>query len=186
MLKVLVTLANGFEDIEAVTVIDVLRRGGVKVVAASVHDTLEVQGAHGTVMRADALFSDVADDTYAAIVLPGGADGTHNLKECTALLERLRRQKEQGGLLCAICAAPSVLVEADVLEPDQHITCYPSCVMDIDRPSADVPVVADGNVITGQAPGSAMLFALVVLQALAGEKTAARIARGMVTDVLNG
>ena len=64
------------------------------------------------------------------------------------------------------------------------MTCYPTCVLDLDRPSADVPVVADGNVITGQAPGAAMLFALVVLQALQGESVARKVARGMVTDVL--
>ena len=98
--------------------------------------------------------------------------------------DRLRRQKDEGRLICAICAAPTVLVEAGVLEPGQHVTCYPTCSVDLDRPCANVPVVADGNVITGQAPGAATLFALVVLQALSGEKVAQKVARGMVTDVL--
>ena len=185
MAKVLITLADGFEDIEAVTAVDVLRRGGVEVVTASIHDRVEVKSAHGLTVRADALFADAAGGSYDAIVLPGGGEGTANLKRCEALLERLRRQKEEGRLLCAICAAPVVLVEAGVLGDGQHITCYPTCIMDIDRPSADVPAVADGNVITGQAPGSALRFSLVVLQALAGERVASRVARGMVTDVLN-
>ena len=152
--KALVVLADGFEDVEAVTAIDVLRRGGVEVVTA-------------------------------AIILPGGGEGTDNLKASTALAERLRRQKEEGRLLCAICAAPLVLVEAGVLEEGQHVTCYPTCSLDLDRPCAGVPVVADGNVITGQAPGASMLFALVVLKTLTDEKTAAKVARGMVTDVLD-
>lgn len=182
--RALVPLAEGFEDIEAVTVIDVLRRGGVEVVTASIRDTREVTGAHGIALQADALFADVADEAFDAVVLPGGGPGTENLKRSEAVIDRLRRQKDEERLICAICAAPTVLVEADVLEPGQHVTCYPTCSVDLDRPCANVPVVADGNVITGQAPGSALLFSLVVLQALAGEKVAQKVARGMVTDVL--
>lgn len=182
--KALVVLADGFEDMEAVTAIDVLRRGEVEVVVASLsRNGLDVAGAHGLRVRADAPFAQAAEETYDAIVLPGGP-GTAALKVSVPLLERLRRQKEEGRLISAICAAPTVLVEAGVLEPGQHVTCYPTCVMELDRPSAGVPVVADGNVITGQAPGSALLFSLVVLQALAGEATAMKVARCMVTDVL--
>ncbi len=182
--RALVPLAEGFEDIEAVTVVDVLRRGGVEVVTASIHDSREVTSAHGIVLRSDALFDDVADESFDAVVLPGGGAGTDNLMKSEAVNDRLRRQKDEGRLICAICAAPTVLVEAGVLEPGQHVTCYPTCSVDLDRPCANVPVVADGNVITGQAPGAATLFALVVLQALSGEKVAQKVARGMVTDVL--
>lgn len=184
MVNALVLLADGFEDIEAVTVIDVLRRGGVETVAASVGGKLEVRSARGIVLKADAAFAEVARDDFDALVLPGGGEGTENLRRAPEVLERLRKQKEDGRLVCAICAAPLVLVDAGVLDDGQHVTCYPSCVMDLDRPSAGVPVVADGDVITGQAPGSALLFALVVLQALVGEKKAAKVARDMVTDVL--
>ncbi|MBR2839045.1 MAG: DJ-1/PfpI family protein, partial [Kiritimatiellae bacterium] len=97
---------------------------------------------------------------------------------------RLRRQADEGRLLCAICAAPTVLVDAGVLDPGVHVTCYPTCQMELDRPWSPVPVVADGNVITGQAPGSAMLFALIVLQTLVGAHAAQRVAREMVSDVL--
>ena len=185
MAKVLVPLANGFEELEAVAVVDVLRRGGVEVVMASIHDSQDVKGAHGMSVRADALFADVADAEYDAIVLPGGGDGTENLKNSDALFRRLRRQDSEGRLLCAICAAPTVLVEAGVIAPGIHVTCYPTCQMQLDRPWTPAPVVAEGNVITGQAPGTALLFGLVVLQALAGEKVAQKVARGMVTDVLN-
>jgi 4-methyl-5(b-hydroxyethyl)-thiazole monophosphate biosynthesis len=184
MPKALVLLANGFEDIEAMTVIDVLRRGGVEVVTAAIGDSLDVMSAHNVSVKADALFSDVSGDSYEAIVLPGGGEGTDNLRRCEPLLERLRRQHDEGRLLCAICAAPVVLVDAGVADEGRHLTCYPSMMMELDRPYSNVPVVADGNVITGQAPGSAMLFALVVLQSLIGEARTRKIARAMVTDVL--
>ena len=185
MAKVLVPLANGFEELEAVAAVDVLRRGGVEVVMASIHDSPDVKGAHGMYVKADALFADVADAEYDAIVLPGGGEGTENLKNSDALFRRLRRQDSEGRLLCAICAAPTVLVEAGVIAPGIHVTCYPTCQMQLDRQWTPAPVVAEGNVITGQAPGTALLFGLVVLQAIAGDKVAQKVARGMVTDVLN-
>ena len=184
MAKVIVPLANGFEELEAISVVDVLRRGGVEVVMASIHDSLDVRGAHGVSVKADTLFADVADGDCDAIVLPGGGEGTENLKNSDALFRRLRRQDDEGRLVCAVCAAPTVLVEAGVVAPGIHITCYPTCQMQLDRPWSPAPVVAEGNVITGQAPGSALLFALVVLQAIAGEKVAQKVARAMVTDVL--
>lgn len=184
MAKVLIPLANGFEDIEAVTIIDVLRRGGVEVVTASIHDTVEVRSAHAVTMHADRLLADVADEDFAAIVLPGGGEGTENLKASETVLACLRRMHDEDKLLCAICAAPIVLVHAGVLGEHTQITCYPTCQMELDRGWTPAPVVADGNVITGQAPGTAMLFALVVLKELAGGDVAKRVARGMVTDVL--
>ena len=185
MAKALVPLAEGFEDLEAVAVIDVLRRGGVEVTVASVHNGLAVKSAHGIEMKADALFSEVGQEAYDAIVLPGGGLGTENLKACEELSERLRRQRDEGGLLCAICAAPTVLEAAGALKAGVHATCYPSCQMELDRPWSPAAVVADSGVITGQGPGSALLFALVVLQHLSGETLAQRVARAMVSDVLS-
>jgi 4-methyl-5(b-hydroxyethyl)-thiazole monophosphate biosynthesis len=184
MAKALVVLADGFEEVEAITVIDVLRRGGVETVAASLSGEAKVSGAHGITLKADASFPEVSSGEFDAIVLPGGGAGTDNLRASESLKERLRRQKEDGRLLCAICAAPLVLMDAGVLSPDQHVTCYPTCVVQLDRKSANVPVVSDGDVITGQGPGASLLFALVVLKALAGENVAQKIARNMVTDVL--
>jgi len=184
MAKVLIPLADGFEELEAVAVVDVLRRGGVEVVTASLSTGLEVRGAHGMRIAADASLAAVESDDYDAIVLPGGGEGTENLGKCDLLRRRLVRQHDEKRLLCAICAAPTVLVGAGVVDPELQITCYPTCQMDLDRPWSPFPVVADGEVITGQAPGTALLFALVVLKALAGEAMANKVARGMVTDVL--
>ena len=185
MAKVLVPLADGFEEIEALTVVDVLRRGGQQVVTAAIDGNLAVAGAHGIEVKADALFSDVVDDAYDAIVLPGGGGGTEKLRKCVALIHRLQRQAGEKRLLCAICAAPAVLVDAGVLDVGVQVTCYPTCQEELDRPWIPAPVVADGNVITGQAPGSATLFALVVLKTLAGDEVADNVAGQMVTDVLD-
>ena len=182
MATALVPVADGFEEVEAIAAIDVLRRGGVEVVVASIGRSPEVKGAHGIVVKADALFSDVAESAYDAIVLPGGGEGTENLKNSDALLKRLVRQREEGGLLCAICAAPTVLQEAGLLEPGQHVTCYPTCQMEIDCTWVNQPAVSHNGIITGRAPGSAMTFAMVVLQALVGDAAAHKVARGLVFD----
>jgi len=184
MAKVLVPLANGFEDIEAISIVDVLRRGGVEVVTASIHDSVDVTSAHGVTVKADARFAEVEGADYDAVVLPGGGPGTEALKASKPVLARLRRQHDEGRFLCAICAAPTVLVEAGVVDEGVQITCYPTCQMELDRAWTPAPVVADGHVITGQAPGCATLFALVVLQALSGQPVAKKVARGLVTDVL--
>jgi len=184
MAKVLIPLADGFEDIEAITIVDVLRRGGVEVVTASVSDSTAVKSAHGVVMDADACFADVEGAVYDAIVLPGGSLGTEALKRSESVLARIRRQHAEGRYLCAICAAPTVLVAAGVVDEGLQITCYPTCQMDLDREWTPAPVVADGNVITGQAPGCALLFSLVVLQSLTSQPVARKVARGLVTDVL--
>ena len=183
MAKVLVPLAEGFEEVEALTVVDVLRRGGQSVVVAAIGDRLETKGAHGITVVADALFADVSEESYSAIVLPGGGEGTANLLACEELAVRLRRQKfEDGGYLCAICAAPTVLAAADVLD-DEDVTCYPSCAEEMGRPIADAPAVADGQIITGRGPGAAITFALAVLAHLVGENAAHAVAAGMVTQL---
>ena len=181
MKKALVPLADGFEDIDAVSIIDILRRGGVEVVTASLDDEPATMSAHGIRMIADTRLADVLEDEYDAIILPGGGKGTENLRNCSPLLERLRKQKDSGHLVCAICAAPTVLEEADVIDRES-VTCYPSCAPDMDRHVENVPVVADGQIITGQGPGSATLFALVVLANLLSHKIAHRVANGMVTE----
>ena len=181
MSNALIPLADGFEDIEAVSIIDVLRRGGVEVVTASLAEGTCVRSAHGIQMEADALLSDVLENEYDAIILPGGGEGTENLMACAPLLQRLRRQKEEGRFVCAICAAPTVLDAAAVID-EEDVTCYPSCAPQMGRRIKNVPVVADNLVITGQGPGSAALFGLVVLAHLEGERMAHNVANGMLME----
>ncbi len=180
MKTALLPLADGFEDLEAVAVIDVLRRGGVNVVTASLAAETAVESAHGVRLAADALLRDVLENPYDAIILPGGGKGTENLHACAPLFARLRRQRAEGGLICAICAAPTVLAAAGVLGIEQ-VTCYPTCADGMGgHPVVDVPAVADGQIVTGQGPGAAVTFALAVLERLEGEATARRVAEGMV------
>lgn len=182
MARALIPLANGFEEVEALSIVDVLRRGGVEAVTASIHADCTVMGAHGVPVTADVLFSEVADEEFDALVLPGGGEGTENLKNSDAVIGAIRRQRDEGRLLAAICAAPTVLDEAGVLEENHQVTCYPTCQMDLSCPWVDEPVVEHDGIITSQAPGTAMLFALVVLQALAGENVARKVARGLVFE----
>ena len=177
--RALIPFADGFEEIEAITIVDVLRRGGVTAVTAAVADSLTVTGAHGVPVKAEVFLRDVIDEEWDAIVLPGGGTGTENLAECEPLIERLRRQKSEGRLVCAICAAPIVLAKAEVLE-GEHVTCYPTCVDMMPCPVMDVPAIADGLVITGQGPGSATVFALAVLANLEGEGVSEDVSAGMV------
>ena len=182
MSNALITLADGFEDIEAVSIIDVLRRGGVEVVTAALGEGTSVRSAHGIRLEADARLADVLKNEYDAIILPGGGEGTENLLACAELHERLRQQKESERLVCAICAAPTVLDAAGVLD-GEDVTCYPSCAPSMGRRVQNVPVVADGLVVTGQGPGSAPLFALVILSLLEGERVAHGVANGMLVDL---
>jgi 4-methyl-5(b-hydroxyethyl)-thiazole monophosphate biosynthesis len=179
MIKALVPFADGLEEIEAVTIVDILRRGGVSVVTASIGSSLSVKGAHSIVLNADVMLEDVVSESFDAIVLPGGGEGTENLKKCTSLIERIVRQRTEGRSLAAICAAPTVFSVAGVFVPGQHATCYPTCQMQLDCQWVNQPVVEHGGIITAKAPGSASLFALVVLKSLKGERTAAKIAREM-------
>ena len=179
MIKALVPFADGLEEIEAVTIVDILRRGGVTVVTASIGSSLSVRGAHSLVLQADAMFSDVTGDSFDALILPGGGEGTDNLKKCSQLIEMIVRQRQKGRCLAAICAAPTVFSVAEVFIPGQHATCYPTCPMQLDCQWVNQPVVEHGGIITGKAPGSAALFSLVLLKALVGERTAIRVAREM-------
>jgi 4-methyl-5(b-hydroxyethyl)-thiazole monophosphate biosynthesis len=183
MANAAVLLADGFEDIEAVSVIDVLRRGGVSVDVVSIGGSMDVESAHGLVVRATCLLEDVKEGLFDALILPGGGPGTARLRASEEVLEMIRRHHENGRIIAAICAAPLVLVDSGILTTE-HVTCYPTCQMELDRAWRDAPVVHDGNIITSQSPGSAMLFSLVVLSVLCGEAIAHRTAREMVTDVL--
>jgi 4-methyl-5(b-hydroxyethyl)-thiazole monophosphate biosynthesis len=176
-------LADGFEEIEALGCVDILRRAGVDVKTVGVTGKT-VAGAHGINVEADMRITECGLNAEM-VILPGGSVGTDNLASSDDVARIVTDAAERNAYVAAICAAPTVLVEAGVLDSDVHVTCYPTCQMELDRPWSPAPVVADGNIITGQAPGSALLFSLIVLQTLAGEAVARKVARLMVTDVLD-
>lgn len=167
-MRVIVPLAEGFEEIEAVTIIDVLRRAGAQVTTAYLKSN-HVTGSHSIAVTADAGIDDVMVGDYNCIALPGGMPGSENLKSDSRVIALVRAMAKAGKFTAALCAAPMVLGAAGVLE-GKRATCYPGFEdsMTGARPVAD-PVVRDGTVITARGPGCAIPFALELVSAL-GEK----------------
>ena len=168
MATALVLLAEGFEEIEAVTIIDVLRRGDVAVTTASLAGK-HVRGSHDISIEADTLLERVNVDDFDALVLPGGP-AAKTLREDERAQALIVRAAERGKLLAAVCAAPTALERAGVLS-GKRATAYPGNQL----PSAtfvEQAVVEDGNVITGRGPGLTMAFALKVVERLSGAPTA--------------
>ncbi|NOT30053.1 MAG: DJ-1/PfpI family protein [Planctomycetes bacterium] len=165
---VLVPLAEGFEEIEAVVVIDVLRRAEIEVRVAGLVPG-PVRGAHGITLATDCALDEVDAGALAMIVLPGGMPGTTNLKKDARILALVRALEGSGRFVAAICAAPTVLAEAGVLA-GRRVTAYPSVRAQltgaevVDRPG----VVRSGPVITSQGVGTALEFALELVAELAG------------------
>ena len=172
MRKVLVPLAKGFEEIEAVTIIDVLRRAEIEAVVASLDNILLVQGANDIVVKADIEIKDVDTQTIDMVVLPGGWDGTYALADDANVQRILQEFNAQGKNIAAICAAPFALNKAGVLP--QNFTCYPSVEEQIrlDGYQGDKSmIVEDGNVMTSRGPGTSLCFALEIVKKLKGEET---------------
>lgn len=167
MKRVLVPLAEGFEELEAVTIIDIVRRAGIEVVVAALSGN-PVTGSHGIALAADATLDAVTGQQFDLIALPGGMPGAANLLGDSRVGGMIRRQHEQGGHVAAICAAPMVLAAAGVLE-GRRATCFPGFLdRVVDLTLVDAPVVVDDRVITSRGPGTAIDFALELVAQLAG------------------
>ena len=168
MTQILVPLANGFEEIEAISIIDICRRGGLDVVVAGVDDKTAM-GAHNIPIVTDCLITDVNVDDLDMIVLPGGWGGTEALAENITVQSLLKRMQEDGKLIGAICAAPYALDAAGVL--NDNYTCYPSIENKIrlEGYSSDQHTVIDGKVMTSQGVGTAICFALEIVKTIKGD-----------------
>ena len=177
---VLVPLAPGMAEVEAVIIIDVLRRAGARVVAASVGgEAGVVTGARGVQVSCDCDLSSVAGEVFDLIALPGGMPGAENLAVDGALKRLLRDQLESERLLGAICAAPKVVVEE--LAPGRMLTAYPSFAEQLhNRSHAGSRTVIDGNLVTGQGPGTTFEFALALVEILFGRDKRQEVAEPMV------
>ena len=168
MHKVLVLLAQGCEEIEAVTVIDILRRAGTEVTSAGLDD-LPVLASRGVVLLADTTLDLAQHQDFDMIVLPGGQPGTDNLRADKRLIALLQKMAQQGKYVAAICAAPSVLAAAGLLD-GRKATCYPACLDNFPKVNLQTAaVVEDGKLITSRGPGTAMDFALALVERLAGK-----------------
>ena len=180
MPRVLVPLAPGCEELEAVTVIDVLRRAEIEVVTAGLDDA-PVRASRGTVLVPDTTLDEALGGEYDMIVLPGGMPGMENLKKDERILRTLKAMAEQGKYTAAICASPVVLAEAGLLG-GRSATGYPGFLEGLgleDVTLKEESVVRDGKVITSRGPGTAMDFSLELVELLAGREQRETVEEGL-------
>lgn len=177
---VLVPIADGCEEIETVTIIDVLRRAGAIVTVASVN-SLQITASRGVKLVADTLISECARYTYDMIALPGGIPGAENLRDSEILTLLLKKQCAEGRWVAAICAAPVVVLSHHGLAENKRITCHPSFAGRLHgHLDTSARVEVDGSCITSQGVGTALEFSLELVAALYGNDKAAEVAAPMV------
>ncbi|MDR1105934.1 MAG: DJ-1/PfpI family protein [Treponema sp.] len=183
--KAIVFLAEGFEEVEAVTPIDYLRRAGVDVTTAALGASRTVKGAHGMEINADAAFAELAKKADAgfwdAVILPGGGGGSKNLAASKETGELVRAMAASGKLVAAICASPAVVLAPLGILKGRKFTCYPGMEKEVSGASwSSDPVVTDGNIITSRGAGTAGAFALAVIGKLVSEAEGKKIAGQVV------
>lgn len=178
MKTVLVPLAQGCEEIEAVTVIDILRRAGIEVVSAGLND-LPVLASRGVVLLPDTTLDTALQHSFDMIVLPGGQPGTNNLKADKRIIALLQQMAQQGKYIAAICAAPSVLAAAGLLDGKQA-TSFPGSLDPFPHVTQQrAAVVEDGKLITSRGPGTAIDFALTLVERLVGKAKRLEVETGL-------
>jgi 4-methyl-5(b-hydroxyethyl)-thiazole monophosphate biosynthesis len=179
MKSVLVPLANGSEELEAVTVLNILRRAGIEAVSASL-DGHPIRGSRGTMLIPDTALDEALKRDFDMVVLPGGQPGTNNLKSDARIIKLLQHMATNGRYVCAICAAPSVMAAAGLLD-GKRATSFPGALdafpKVLRQPQA---VVEDGKFITSRGPGTAMDFALTLVERLAGKAKRGEVEAGLV------
>ena len=181
--KVLVILADGFEEVEALAPIDVLRRSGASVTVAGLKPERGnlVRGAHDIWIRCDVELCDVREDRFDAIVLPGGMPGALNLHKSEVVNSMVLDTYKRGDLVCAICASPAFVLAPTGILDGKKATCYPGCEEKYSHLNfCGERVVRDGNVITGAGPGTALEFGLLISEALFGKEVSSKIHSDMI------
>lgn len=181
MKKILVLLAEGFEEIEALTPVDYLRRADVEVDVASLTEDLSVTGSHGIVVSADTTLDAVDPAVYDGVYLPGGMPGSLNLRDDARVLKIVRDFAGSGKAVAAICAAPIVLEKASVIA-NKRVTGYPGTVDKLENVGtydADAIVVQDENIFTGRGAAAAVYLSFALITALCGEETTKRVKEGI-------
>ena len=182
-IRVMLAVADGSEDIETVTVSDVLRRAGIEVVLVSVMPQRQITCARGLQLRADALMADVMEQSWDAIVLPGGMPGSEHLADCAALIALLRQQLANDRVVGAICAAPAVVLARHGLLQGRKATAFPGFEEALQQCGAQLilgDVVTDQHLITSRGPATAMAFALQLVRQLAGDAKAMQVANHLL------
>lgn len=184
--KVLVPIAPGSEEMEAITIIDMMVRAGYNVVVASADydGKLTMKASRGVTLTADCKLVDIADDEFDAVILPGGVGGAEVFRDSTVLVEIVRQQMYEGKLVAAICAAPALVLAHHSLYPEALMTCHPSFENHISKNHWRVKRVTydvNHNLITSQGPGTALEFAMEIIINLSGKAHAWTVAEPMVT-----
>lgn len=180
--NILVPAGDGSEELETVAIVDVLRRTGARVVFASV-DRLQVTASKGVKLIADCLLPQCLDETYDLIVLPGGMPGAEHLRDSKELTAMMQRQRDEGRLYAAICCAPAVVFYPHGLLEGRRFTCHPNFAnLAGDARPVDETVVVDGNLVTSRGAGTAVEFALTLVELLYGRQKRNEVAQGMVID----
>lgn len=181
MARVLIPLAQGCEELEAVTLIDLLRRAGIQVVTAGL-DEHPVRGSRGTVLVPDTTLDQALHQAFDMIALPGGQPGANNLNADARIHSLLKKMAAQNQYTAAICAAPLVLANAGLLH-GKRATSFPGVLDKMNLPDVTLqtaPVVQDGKVITSRGPGTAMDFALTLIDVLVGRAKRDEVEAGLV------
>lgn len=178
--KAVVFVASGFEEIETVSIVDVLRRAGIEVVIAGV-DTLTPKGANGIEIKTDASISAISSDEFDIAILPGGYGGTMKLCEDETVQKLINEFDLNSKIVAAICAAPLALDRAGVLK--DNYTCYPGVEESIKSSNfVDQKVVESGNIITSRGPGTAICFALYLVEKLLDKSTSDSLKKGLMAE----
>ena len=179
---VYVFLADGFEELEALTVVDVLRRAGVEVMTVSVKPERKVVSSHGVGVQCDAVFGESTFTGAAALVLPGGMPGATNLFAHKGLQNVLEEAAKSDTVVAAICAAPMVLGRLGLLR-GKRATCYPGFEHELEGAQyTGEPVECDGNIVTGRGPGAAMKFAFMLVSILCGPDKTQALKKAMLVE----
>lgn len=181
-MRIGVFFGEGFEEVEAFTTVDLLRRAGYDVETVSVSHTHHVMGSHGIEFKADFYITEISVNSFDMIVLPGGP-GHKNLEKCEHLMKRVRKFNDEGKFLAAICAAPTILGRQGVLK-GKKATCFPGMEGDLIGATycKDEEAVWDGNIITGRSAGAAVAFALRIVEATSGVDKAKKLADSIFYD----
>ena len=180
MSKACIFLADGFEEIEGLTVVDILRRAGVEIHMVSITGETKVTGSHGIEIKCDTCIGQENFSETELFVLPGGMPGTKNLGACKALTELLTASFEAGKKLAAICAAPSILGDMGILKGKRAV-CYPGFEDRLEGATVtENPVEVDGNITTSRGMGTAIPFALAMIARFKGEEEAEKIGKSVI------
>lgn len=180
MASILVPIANGFEEIEAISIIDICRRANIEVTIAAI-ENITIIGAHNIKIEADCMIDEINENSFDMIVLPGGLPNAYTLADNKKVQTLLQSFKNKDKKIAAICAAPYALYKAGVLS--ENYTCYPSFENKIrlDGYQSDISeVITDGNITTSRGPGTAMSFALELVKILKGNEVFQNIKKGVL------